>query len=638
MGGVVITLVCAVTLVWVPGLALIEWVLPGWSRLATLAVAPGVSIGLLFAFATSCDLLGVRVEWQTVALPVLVVAVAALAWSWRTRPVRRPRPNVSHIPLVVSVALASWLWAHAIGSPLAVPPYDDGANAGIFIHRIVLLGTLHPDAIIATDLSSGSGGVAFYPLGLHLVSALIVQITGVGVELAFQVVVATLACAALPIGAFVLTRRLVGLSPRVAVDSDVAAGTAAVVMAVLPGLPWTNLPWGGLALVAGVALMPAVLIPAAALPKHGARAGLLLAAAVAGAFAVHSSEVVSAIVIGAPMVVAVAVGTRARWRRVLAGLAVALGGTLVLLFPVMSYLGGGLAERTGHSPARATDSVKAMHDAWFSLVSAAQVTGHWGHVQFWLVVGVSILLAVGVWASRRSGVLLALLGGSAFLAVLAWSCLRDNATALGLATPWYSNGYRIMSTLAVPLAVFVGIGVAGFVALRVRVVAVVALAAAASLVAVPAAALSAVLGEGTYYYYSVVTASDRESYAWLGAHVRPGERVLNDSFDGSMWMYPIADVAPMFGPKSDLWKSVQWQERWYLLDHAAQMATDSHERALAAKYRVRYIAVGDRVIGGLTRQLDPKALAASPALRIVFSSGDAQVFEILPVGTYATRG
>ena len=39
MGGVVITLVCAVVLVWVPGLALIEWVLPGWSRLAAVAAA-----------------------------------------------------------------------------------------------------------------------------------------------------------------------------------------------------------------------------------------------------------------------------------------------------------------------------------------------------------------------------------------------------------------------------------------------------------------------------------------------------------------------------------------------------------------------------------------------------------------------
>lgn len=637
MGGVLLTLACTVALLWLPGLAVVRWVRPGSSGLSALAVAPAVSFGVLFAWATTCDVLSIRVGWATVAVPVLVLAVGALVWGRRRRPpVRRLRFTTAHLALAVSCVLAFWLWAHAIGSPLAVPPYDDGANAGIFIHRIVLLGTLRPGTIVATDLADGAGGVAFYPLALHLVSAMVVQVTGVGVALAFQVVVATLACAALPLGVFVLTRRLVARSPRVKVSADVAAGTAAFVVAVLPGLPWTNLPWGGLALVAGVALMPALLILALEIPAHGVWAGVLLAVGVVGAFGVHSSEVVSALVIGVPMVLAN--GVRTRWRRSALGALAAVAVAVVLLLPVLPYLGGGLAERTGHNPGRATDMVKAVHDIWFSLVSAAQVDGRWGGVQAWLVFWVTLLLAIGVWAARRSGPLMAMLGGSVALAVLAWFCLRDNPTALGIATPWYSNAYRIMSTLAVPLAVFLGVGVARAVAARVRAVAVLVVAAVASLVAVPAAALSAVLGEGTYYYYSPVTSSDRVVYAWLAAHVHPGQRVLNDSFDGSMWMYTIAGVAPVFGPKSDMWKSPQWQERWYLLDHAAQIATDSYERELAGKYGVRYIIVGDRVIGGLTRQLDPKALAASPALRKVFSSGGAEVFEILPVGTYSPRG
>jgi hypothetical protein len=636
MGGVLLALACGALLVWLPGLAVAVLVLPRATPLTWLAIAAPLSFAVLFAVATTWDLVGVRVGWPSVGLPVVLAALGVLGWAWRRRrrrwPARAWRIGAPQLVLAGAVLVALLVWAHSIGSPLAVPPYDDGANAGIFIQRILLLGTLRPDAIIATDLGSGAGGVAFYPLALHLVSAMVVQVTGVGVALAFQVVVALLACCAMPVGVFVLTRRVVGMYPGLGLAPGAAAGAAALAIALLPGLPWTNLPWGGLALVAGVALMPALLTLVIEIPGRELRVGLLLGAATAGCFAVHSSEVVSAFVIGIPMLVAAVVRARSRWLPALVGLLGAGVVMAVLLAPVASHLRGGLAERTGHSPGAPTAAVKAVHDVWFSLVSAAQVSGHWGSVQAWLVATVTALVLVGVWASRRSGVLLSMVGGSLALAVLAWLCLRDNPTALGVATVWYSNGYRIMSTLAPPLAVLVGVGVAWLSGLRLRVVSGPVLVALACLVAVPAAALSLALGQGTYYYYSVVTGPDRAAYAWLGAHSRPGERVLNDSYDGSMWMYVLGGAAPVFGPKSDMWKTPAWRERWYLLAHAEAMATDAHEQALARKYDVRYIVVGERVIGSLTRQLDPSALAASPALREVFRSGDAVVYEIVPTG------
>src|SRR5690606_11847924 len=42
-----------------------------------------------------------------------------------------------------------------------------------------------------------------------------------------------------------------------------------------------------------------------------------------------------------------------------------------------------------------------------------------------------------------------------------------------------------------------------------------------------------------------VSTGEREAYAWLAENVRDGERVLNDSRDGSAWMYSFSGVEPM---------------------------------------------------------------------------------------------
>ena len=267
MPGVLAALLCSAVLLWLPGLALTSWLLPRTSRLARVAVAPAVSFGLLFALGSYLDVVGVRVQWQTVALPVVVAAVAALVVRQWRRPWPAVRLTAAHAVLALSVVVAFGLWWYAIRSPETVPTYDDGANAAIFAHRIGLLGTLRPDQIIATDLGDGAGGVAYYPLALHLVASFLVDLTGVDIAAALHVPVAALVAVCLPVGAFALTRRLVRWAPGLRVRPGVAAAAAGVGAAVLPGLPWGQLPWGALALVSGVALMPAVLLPALELPR-----------------------------------------------------------------------------------------------------------------------------------------------------------------------------------------------------------------------------------------------------------------------------------------------------------------------------------------------------------------------------------
>ena len=47
------------------------------------------------------------------------------------------------------------------------------------------------------------------------------------------------------------------------------------------------------------------------------------------------------------------------------------------------------------------------------------------------------------------------------------------------------------------------------------------------------------------------------------------------------------------------------------------------------EWRVRYVLSGEATLGGSTRHLDREAMASSPALREVFRSGDAVVYELV---------
>jgi hypothetical protein len=202
-----------------------------------------------------------------------------------------------------------------------------------------------------------------------------------------------------------------------------------------------------------------------------------------------------------------------------------------------------------------------------------------------------------------------------------------------LSIPWYGNADRLASQAAALLPVLVA---SGWIGLRDRQPSragrrVTAIGAAVLAAVLLAQAWSSVVDD--YSRYSVVTTEDREAWAWLAAHVSPGERVLNDHRDGSVWMYDATRgaVAPVFGPKP----SGGWEEQphfaraLHLRDHVGQLATDATVRADAEALDVRYVVVGSRRFEDVVPLLDVAAIATSPAFREVFRSGDARVFEIV---------
>jgi hypothetical protein len=217
-----------------------------------------------------------------------------------------------------------------------------------------------------------------------------------------------------------------------------------------------------------------------------------------------------------------------------------------------------------------------------------------------------------------------MVGATAILG-LAVAALAGASWAYVAAIPWYANGLRVGAPTAVVLLVVAGHGVAmvRWSAARLALIPLVAVLAVGGLV------VGLDVGTTSYAGKSVVTDADRAAFVWLGSHVTAGTRVLNDSHDGSMWMYDLAGVAPVFGPKSDLWMSRTFESRRYLLAHAQDMPDDRRAGRIVAEWAVDYVFVGERTVTGEPRQLDLAGLLESSSWRVAFQQGGAYVFEHL---------
>ena len=621
MGGLVLAALACVVLLWIPGLAIVALIAPWASRLVALAVAPAVSFALLFGVGSYLDLVGVRVAWQTVALPLVVVGASVLGWVVFRRPQLRVRWRAGHILLGASLVIGLGLWLTVIGSLSALPPNDDSAQHAIMAQRIEMLGTLRPDRIIATDLATGLGGVSYYPMGLHLIASFLMGLTGIGAGLALQVVLVACCVVVLPLGTYVLARRIADtFAPR----ADLVAGVAALVVVVLPTFPWGQLTWGPLALASGAALVPSVVLLALCLPADHRWVGVLFGLAISGVFVVHNSQALAVVILAGPMLIAVLGRNWQVWRGALMRLLPALAVSLIVIAPVLGTLAGGAAERGIGIQHTILDPLQAIRATWVNLsigaIIADQLTG-W---QWATAIVLPLLVGVGIWCGRRSVLMVGLAVGSGLIMIVVWGCLAGMMWARVIAFPWYSGGYRLSVTLCIPVAVFLGAGVASLLQHRSRRLIMVPVGAVAVVVCV---ATSAQLGHSTYQNYSVVTDADRATYSWLSAHQTGGSRVLNDYGDGSMWMYVLAGATPMFAPKTDLWTDQQWADRWYLLNNAS--SPDARARRIAQAYGVTYAVVGERIAADHNQLLSAADLASSPAWRQVFRDGDAYVFQLV---------
>jgi hypothetical protein len=244
---------------------------------------------------------------------------------------------------------------------------------------------------------------------------------------------------------------------------------------------------------------------------------------------------------------------------------------------------------------------------------------------------VTALAVTGAVRLRRSPIARAVAVTAAGCIVL--GALARVGIARPLAIPWYGNADRLAAQSAGLMPVLVA---AGWLALRARAVdrgARILLGGLAVCVASVLAVQGVAAMSDGLSQLAVVTADDRAAFAWLAAHVRPGERVLNDHRDGSLWAYDASDgvVAPVFGPKPSGGYEADpaFVSRLRLRDEVGRLATDPWVRDEARALSVRYVLIGSDTMGDTPRLLDVEAIAVSPAFREVFRAGDARVFEIV---------
>lgn len=589
----------AVVLLVVPGFALLTALRPAADPLRNVALAPAVSIGVVWLTATALSVLHLAVTPLVLIVAVLAVPLGVVVVVRRGRfpevrdSLGSDRWDVVALGLVVLLVLVQW-WLATRGLS-AVPPRDDGANHGLYVARILATQSVDPAQVLVGDVVTGEQQWAYYPLALHTVAAMVAGL-GIPVGTALNAVWITIVAVAMPLGMHVLARRTF--------SARRAALGAALVVVLVPAMPTGQLAWGGIAVVAGLALAPSVADEVLGLldVEHPTRtaelgAGLALGLAAVGMFATHSSELVTVAVI----VLSLLLGDKAlrpmlaRWRVALLPGVIAFVVLVGVTLPWLGDLRAGAGERY---------LVAASHDMTLGAV-ADKLPGYaFGPVPVsWRLAALAVLGAVA--ALRR--------GAAGWLWLALVVVLLSTAVGMSwpgadlVGSPWYSNLNRTALMLAYPTAALAGYGTWWLARSTRDALARVgprALATAAGLAVV--ALLAGVLARTTYADArtsfaeddgdgtgrSLATADARDSWGWLAAHVGPTDRVLNEWSDGSGWMYADNGLAPLVPQKLE--PDQLDDDRGHLLTHADRITTDERAREIAARLGVRYAYIGPR--------------------------------------------
>lgn len=637
----------ALALALVPGMLALAALRPssGWVRDA--AVAPAVSLALLWVVATGLGLLRLPASAATV-LP-LVVGLPLLALVLRRRrglgavvstALRVDRWDVAG--LVTGFLAAVVLWMSVSQLLRLGVPNDDGAHHGFYTTRILVTAGLDPQQVLVGDIITGTPTYDFYPLALHLMAAMIAA-TGIPVAVALNATWITLSALGLGFGMYALARRTFPAAHR-------AALAAAVLAPVMPQLPVGQMYWGGAPLIVGMSLVPGVADTAvgtvrdAVTDRQRLAVGAALGLAATGIFFAHTTELITAGILA----LCLAFGSRLERPAFLEALrrprtAVALLGGAAVVFglalaPYVRRLVGGVGERTGFEPLPARGLGDALVAMSAYLVGPAATTP---------ILGVLALVGLVVGVRRR------LLGGwIAYVAVIAAIALPLAFLWPGivaLTTPWYRIFDRVGYNLVYPGVVAISLGAWWLGrALRDRLGPAPGLSPRAGRTVTTALVLVVVGVVPAYVVLSVsheraegnFTGIDetlsggslagpdaRAAFAWLAAHTEPGQRVLNEFADGSAWMYAEERVLPLFGAKVAAFPD-QWGDRVYLLEHAADIRTDPKVRELMQTWDVRYAYLGGRLFPGHDPSSDPPLTVESLVAggwTIVFQQGDATV-------------
>jgi hypothetical protein len=650
-------------------------VLPGLLALAAarvrlsvveiVALVPIVSLGTIWIGAQAVDVVGISFG-VPVYVAVLVVLIGLAGWRWwsprtpfvvdveavppeATVPVvapdgRAPRLSLGARPrlvgivalvlLLLAVGLGGATWVRAVRGHDTIPPNYDASQHGFFTSRIERSGSTDASEIVVSDPRGRSRAADYYPLSLHASLAVAASLTGTEPADLLTGAVILMGAVVLPCGLFALTRRVVPREP-------LAAGFAAVLAALFSMFPYKPIGWGGITLIVGVALLPAVavLLERTVTRRLTVASGLLAALCVMSVLAVHNSQVpILGVLVGLLLLEAAAFARS--WRllgEALVRLVVVGAGALVLFAPTLLSFAGGVSER---SDFRDTGLVPLDFILGQLITLHAYVPSSQGWLALLAVIGAGVL----VWRHQVAWVV----GAAGVFFVIVAAAVSDSGLVGTLTFAWYRQPERIAYYLVYFVPVLAGVGVAvactSVAALVARgrpklawvlpVTAVVALGVIALVGGTNAARVNRDLVTTSYTQNAPVGPAEVAAFHWIADHASDRDLVLTDgNTDGSVWMYSFADANPLFAayPQRDSpFRDQSVKDRDYVREHIAELGHNPRLSRLLRRYGIHYVYFGDRTFQGADHQIALSALRDTPGLTEVYSRGGAHVFRIGP--------
>lgn len=644
------TAIIAVALVvlWLPGGAVAAAAgIRGW-RLAAVAPLMSFAVAGLGGPWTS----GLGLAWSPYALAAwsgVFTALAAVLGRLVRHAERPPAAPWSRwanyavaVCLVVGASVSLTTTLVGVGRMNAIPR---GWDAGFHANGIRWILDTGDGGLTAMSKVNWYGPVpeVSYPNAYHLVCAVVQKLSGGDIAAVLNAVTA-ITPGLMGLGLIALVNRFGGRA--------VLAGGAALLVAAAG--PLVDMLWYGLLPFAlGVAMIPtAVILPVdvveASCWRARMRAGLLLALAAASLLCVHPGVLISAILFAGPAVVA------SWWRqRTGAGVGVlslvAAGATAALL--TSGQIVGSLSSAAGPSV------------DWPATLSQSEAIGQvllFQHraqfPQLWLAVA----LLLGLVGFRHLGKLRwAGFSTLIFVGLFVVAASYDTTWSLAATRPWWNDQVRLIGIAVIGLVLIGAHGLA-----EVHRIALVAVRQAhrttrrIGIAHLPSRAVAAGLGallmmffitasNGLYLARNeakmrnsigegpdsnqgpTVTALEQRGYAVLHDLVPPGEKVMNDRRDGSLWMYALEGVRPVFGHFDATNVS---QDQVMLAFYLNQYDFNPQVRAAADRLDVGWVAVGRGfVTRDAVREPGLVELDRVGALKLVYANPDIKIYRLCRV-------
>ncbi|KAA2257086.1 hypothetical protein F0L68_25415 [Solihabitans fulvus] len=204
-----------------------------------------------------------------------------------------------------------------------------------------------------------------------------------------------------------------------------------------------------------------------------------------------------------------------------------------------------------------------------------------------------------------------------------------------LSAPWYNDPWRTAAIACVAATPLVGIGLASLGGLlRLPGTARPYVAIGVSLVIFFASGFGYVDQNAKRvergYRPGVLDAHEVEAMRELPRVTGGKGRVLNDPYDGSVWMYAISKQPSVFthydvGVLSD--------DQWYMVNMLNQWDTNPAVRAAAKRLGVRYLYLAtDEIYGSLARPKGYLGIEKVPGVKVVLDTGTAKVYQLPDLG------